>query len=489
MGIIRLEANAINIGMKFTMTKNKVISVILCGGSGTRLWPLSREENPKQFVEIADGQNLFLSTLQRSQSISDESIIICNNKHLSLVEKYNNNHKKSLIVCEPVSKNTAPAINAAVHLANQIDSDSILVIMPSDHKIDNVEAFNNAIRSAVSLANKGYLICIGVECKSAETGYGYIKCGGKIDELGWLVDCFIEKPELDLAEKLYKDSDCLWNAGIFVVSTRVLHELFFKLTSNIFDLTKSAIDSAKRTDSKIILNNEFWHMCPSISIDYAIVEKARNVATVKLQCDWTDLGSWDSLYHTLTKDVNLNHIEGDVIQDGVSNSLIYSPNKLAAVVGCDNLVVVNTSDCLLVCKRGESQRVKNVVEKMKLTLRKEVVSTTKVMRPWGFYESILHGAKYQVKKITVFPGEKLSLQKHHRRSEHWTIVHGSAEVQIGNNVSSLKENQSAYIPVEEIHRLSNIGKENLILIEVQFGEYLGEDDIERLEDKYHRHSN
>lgn len=466
-----------------------LVPVILCGGSGTRLWPLSRSSYPKQFVDLGNGKTLFKETVRRAQIVAKDAVpyIVTSDAHRFYAQAnlFECNQQATIIV-EPVPRNTAPAIAAAANIALSKDPDAVLLVMPSDHAMENIEAFKNAVVKGSQLAAAGYLVAFGIQPTAPETGFGYIKKGYAINKEGYVVDQFVEKPKEAVARELFESGNYYWNAGIFMFrADRYLEELKkYALTVGI--AVQKATTSAIATGNVISLKKDLFEQADAISIDYAVMEHTERAAMVPLNLPWIDLGSWEAFYSSKTKDTDKNVIEGDVISIDTQGCFINSRNRLIATIGLRNLAIVETTDAILVTSMNRSQEVRSIVDRLKKDKRPEADFNQLVYRPWGSYEGLTKGNRFQVKRIVVRPGEELSLQKHYHRAEHWIVVEGSAEVVLGDKKLFLTENQSTYIPVGEVHQLRNPGKIPLVVIEVQSGTYLGEDDIVRLSDKYHR---
>jgi len=462
-----------------------IIPVILSGGSGTRLWPLSRRESPKQFLKFFSKKSLFQETILRIPKYCSKPIIITNEDQRFLVKEQLKeiNIEPEAIVLEPMGKNTAPAITIAALKSIEYTSNPSLIVFSADHYIKNKKTFSNTISKAITSANKGNIVTLGVKPNKPETGYGYIK-GKKTSDSEYVVEEFIEKPSLKSAIKLSKSEDIFWNSGIFIFESLTILSEIKKFEP---DLYKSCVTSYKnkRKDLNFIkLSKDLFDKCPSISIDYAVMERTNLAKMIPLNTLWSDLGSWDSLLNIKTKDRHQNFLDGDIIENEVFNSYICSKDKLTVVQGLKDVVVVNTEDALFISRRDLSHNIKDIVSE--LDHRDEVRNHTHVNRPWGFFKVLEKRDNYQVKKINIKPHAKISLQKHMHRSEHWVVVKGTATVTKGKDVLEIQENESIYIPVEEIHRLENKTNKELEIIEVQTGKYLGEDDIIRYEDLYHR---
>ena len=477
------------------MSKKCIIPVILCGGSGSRLWPLSRKSYPKQFLSIDNKTNksLLQSTQERIKDIKGikDPILICSEEHRFLVAEQMReiNIKPNAILLEPFGRNTAPAITLAAIKALEIHKDPILLILSSDHIIEDEQQFRKVINVGIDYSWEGRLVTFGIIADYPDIGYGYIKSkepmhGSKLE--GSIIENFIEKPDINTARQLIKDNRYTWNSGMFL----------FKATQIIKEIESHAPDvlnaCKKSLEEKILdldfqrLNKNAFRNCPNISIDVAVMEKTSLGTVLPLEANWTDIGSWDAVWKISKKDTDNNFIEGNIIAKNSKNCYLRSEKRLIAAIGIQDLIVVETSDAILIADKAQSQEVKNIVNILKEKGIPEGQEHKKMYRPWGFYESIVEEPRWQVKVINVKPGEKLSLQMHHHRSEHWIVVSGTAKVEIDNKGIILHENQSCYIPLGSKHRLSNPGKIPLKLIEVQSGSYLGEDDIERFEDNYGR---
>ena len=432
---------------------------------------------------------MFKETVRRSQMVASDCVpyVVTSDAHRFYAQAnlYECNQQATIVV-EPVARNTAPAIAAAAFVALAQDSDAILLVMPSDHAIEDMNSFKAAVKKGEGLAEEGYLVTFGIEPTAPETGFGYIRKGKGINKEGYVVDQFIEKPSEDLAKSFLESNEYYWNAGIFMFrADRYLEELN-KYAANLEFLVQESVKGSTKIGNVIALNREAFERAEAISIDYAVMEQTENAALVPLRTTWTDLGSWEAFYNNKEKDENENVLEGDVIAVDTKRCYINSRNRLVATIGLDNLAVVETTDAILIAPLDRSQDVRLVVDQLKREKRPEATENRLVYRPWGSYEALAKGERFQVKRIIVRPGEELSLQKHYHRAEHWIVVAGSAEVILGNEKLFLTENQSTYIPVGEVHQLKNPGKIPLVVIEVQSGTYLGEDDIIRIEDKYHR---
>lgn len=473
-----------------------MIPVILSGGSGTRLWPLSRSSYPKQFLPITEEKTLFQLTLERISNLNQalanfqNPIIVTNENHRFIVAEQLRLQKTSAqILLEPIARNTAPAIAAAAELALSRGEDPVLLILAADHVIEQQEAFNQAVAVGLSAAESGKLVTFGIVPTAPETGYGYIKAQQKVEQSelkSYPVAEFVEKPNPATAEQYVADGSYLWNSGMFMFKASTYLQELETFNPAIAKNAKNAIQNSKNDLDFVRLDKTCFEQCPEDSIDYAVMEKTEHAVVVPLNANWNDVGAWNSVWEVSPKDENGNSLRGDVIAQDTHNSLIHAETRLVSTLGLENIIVIETADAVLVANQSKVQDIKKIVEKLKYTQRCEVDAHRKVYRPWGSYDSIDHGSRYQVKCIVVNPGQKLSLQMHHHRAEHWIVVNGTAKVRKGDETVILTENQSIYIPLGETHALENPGKVPLELIEVQSGSYLGEDDIVRFEDVYGR---
>jgi len=477
------------------MPSDAILPIILCGGSGSRLWPLSRKSFPKQFLNFnfTENKSLLQRTQNRTKLIKNikDPILICNEEHRFIVaEQMREIEIKPLsIILEPFGRNTAPAIAIAALKALEFYSDPNLLVLSSDHQINDEKKFSKAVLSGLDFSMQGKLVNFGIFPTSPETGFGYIKSQEKLnkDDLNCSkIDCFIEKPDFQTATQFLKDSRFTWNSGIFLFkASTILNELEEYLPELIKYSQKSLGEKLYDLDFQR-LDENYFSKCPDISIDCAVMEKTHNAYVLPLDAGWSDVGSWDSIWNISKKDAKGNVVEGNIHIENTKNCYLNSGNRLVAAVGLENLIVVDTSDAILVMKKDQSQALKNIVANLKSREVPQVFEHKKGFRPWGDYESLAKERQWQVKLIKVKSGESLSLQKHQYRSEHWIVVSGIAKVEIDGHEKFLKENQNAYIPAGAKHRLSNPGKNDLKIIEVQSGSYLGEDDIERFEDNYGR---
>ena len=474
----------------------KVKPVILSGGSGTRLWPLSRQLYPKQLLPLVSAQTLLQDTITRLENfpnVSDTVTVVCNDAHRFLVAEQLReiNVKADALLLEPVGRNTAPALTMAAIANREAGHDDILLVMPADHVIQDTKTFQLILSEGSSLAEKDMLVTFGIVPTKAETGYGYIKQGDSIDDKSFIIKQFVEKPDEATAQKYLDSGDFLWNSGMFMMKASIwLQQIGRHAPAILTACEKAYVDGKKELDFYRIDDAAFT-ACPSDSIDYAVAEKmvsdsSTKAAVVRLDAGWSDVGAWAELWNIGDKDEAGNVTHGDVVTVNSENSMFHSHHRLIAGVGLKDTVVVETADAILVAHRDQVQDVKQVVEWIKSENRDEHLSHRCVYRPWGHFDSIDKGERYQVKRIFVDPGAILSLQMHHHRAEHWIVVSGTANVTRGDETFIVTENQSTYIPVGTKHRLENTGSIPLEMIEVQSGSYLGEDDIVRFEDIYGR---
>lgn len=468
----------------------KILPVIMAGGSGTRLWPLSRTQYPKQFLKLSpDGYTLLQATLLRLKNLDcADPILICNEEHRFLAaEQMREIGITAKIILEPEGKNTAPAITlAALYQTQQAkDSDTIMLVLAADHVITEQAQFEHSIMQALELAKHDKLVTFGIVPTHAETGYGYIEKGNVVLN-GFQVQRFVEKPDAATAEQYLKSQKFLWNSGMFMFKADVYLNELQKYAQDIYSSCVASMQDTKADLDFIRIDKDAFKQCRSESIDYAVMEQTQDAVVVPLDANWNDVGSWSALWDIQNKDDQGNVIQGDVITVKSQNNYVFSESRLVSLLGVDNLVVIETKDAILVADKSKVQDIKKIVETIKEQGRTEHFCHREVYRPWGKYDSIDHAERYQVKRITVKPGQKLSIQMHHHRSEHWIVVNGTAKIHKGKESFLLTENQSTYIPLGEIHALENPGKVPLELIEVQSGSYLGEDDIVRFEDLYGR---
>ena len=467
-----------------------LIPVLLSGGVGSRLWPLSRESFPKQFQDLTSDLSMLQETAARVDGLSDVAppLVVCNEEHRFLVAEQFRNEKRSAgaIILEPEGKNTAPAVALAALRAVQSDAAAILLVLPADHVIRQVEAFCEAVEQGLPFAQDGQLVTFGIVPTSAETGYGYLKRGEELAPNAFTLAHFVEKPDLATAEGYLDSGEYCWNSGMFLFSAQAYLDELGKFQPAMLAACREAM-AATQTDIDFLrVDPKAFAACPADSIDYAVMEHTDRAVMVSLDCGWSDVGSWSALWDVADKDAQNNYIHGEVLVEDVKNSYLRSQDRLLAAVGVDNLVIVETPDAVMVADKNRVQDVKAIVNKLKAAGRDEAKHQYRVYRPWGSYESLVEGDQFKVKRIIVKPGERLSLQMHHHRAEHWVVVKGTAEVVRGEETMILSEDQSTYIPLGTKHRLSNPGVIPLELIEVQTGSYLGEDDIVRFEDVYGR---
>ncbi|MFN4279073.1 mannose-1-phosphate guanylyltransferase/mannose-6-phosphate isomerase [Thermosynechococcus sp.] len=469
------------------------IPVILSGGAGSRLWPLSRHAHPKQFMRLTpEGPSLLQQTWQRLQGLPQlqPPLVVANETHRFLVaEQFQElGVTPTRILLEPLGRNTAPAIAlAALYVTEVLATDAILLVLPADHLIQDVAAFQEGLQRALAPATKDWLVTFGIRPTSAHTGYGYIRQGEALgDPYTYRVAAFVEKPDLATAETYLAEGHYLWNSGMFLFRAQSFLAELAQQQPDILHYCRLALREAREDLDFIRLAEDPFSQCPSLSVDYGVMEKTQKAAVVPLECGWRDVGSWSSLWEVTPKDEFGNSCQGDVLTQDTKNCFVHSQHRLVALLGVENLIVVETADAVLIAHREATQQVKQVVEHLQALNRSEAYHHRVVYRPWGHYDAIDGGHRFQVKRITVKPGASLSLQQHHHRAEHWIVVRGTAEVTCNGKTFLLTENESTYIPVGAVHRLANPGKIPLEMIEVQSGAYLGEDDIVRFEDCYGR---
>lgn len=469
-----------------------IIPVILAGGSGTRLWPLSRELYPKQLIELVDEHSMLQNTVLRLEGMDNilEPVVTCNEEHRFMTAEHlkNINVNPASIVLEPVGRNTAPAIAISALLVLERFSDPVMLVLPADHVITETESFHRTVQNGYGHAKNGGLVTFGIVPRSPETGYGYIRKGEPLSDgkSAYAIDRFVEKPCQKDAEHYTASGEYCWNSGMFMFKASAILEEIETWAPDIVHCCRKAVENGREDLDFFRLDRESFEKTPSDSIDYKVMEKTAKGVMIACDIGWNDMGSFDALWQAGEMDENRNVIKGDVLAQEVTNSYIASENRLVAAVGLESHVVVETKDAVLVAARDRVQNVKALVEKLKETGRPEAVNHSKVYRPWGAYETMDVEERFQVKRLTVKPGASLSLQKHYHRAEHWTVVSGTAFITRGEETMLLKEDESTYIPLGVLHRLENPGKIPLELIEVQSGAYLGEDDIVRYEDIYGR---
>jgi mannose-1-phosphate guanylyltransferase/mannose-6-phosphate isomerase len=469
-----------------------IVPVLLSGGTGTRLWPLSREAYPKQLLPLIGSETMLQQTMMRAMDRTRFAapLVVANQEHRFIIAEQLRalGITDATIVLEPKGRNTAPAAAIAALSAMQRDPEACILIMPADHAIQDVEAFQAAVETGARAAQAGRFVLFGMRPTDPATGYGYIRMGAALAEAPGVhqVAAFVEKPERATAETYLASGDYLWNGGIFLLPAQALVDEFERLAPDLLAHAKAALREASRDIDFLRLDPTAFSKCPSISIDYAIMEKTERAVVVPADFGWTDVGSWSALWDVGEKDQAGNVSVGDVVAEGVTNSYLRSDGPIVAALGVEDLIVVATPDVVLVTPKSRDQDVKLLVERLKADGREAATQAPQVHRPWGFYQSVHNGERFQVKRITVNPGAKLSLQKHFHRAEHWVVVNGTALVTRDNEQILLRENESIFLPLGCIHRLENPGRLPLNLIEVQSGPYLGEDDIVRIEDVYAR---
>ena len=468
----------------------KIIPVILSGGSGTRLWPLSRKQYPKQYLPLVSENTMLQETILRLDGLDNlaDPIIICNVDHRFLVAEQCQqiNIKNPTILLEPIGRNTAPAIAAAALQSVKDSNDVVLLILSADHVIQDIEAFHKAIKIANNKAQDGRLVTFGIVPTDANTGYGYIKSSKDNNGGAYQVEGFVEKPDLQTAQSYLEQGNYLWNSGMFMFQANTLINELAIHSPDIVKAVSNSIVNATQDLDFIRLEEQAFTSSPSDSIDYALMEKSRNVVVVPLDAGWNDIGSWSALYDIGTKDNNGNVIKGDVITQDTTNTYINANHHMVATIGVDNLIVVDTPDATFIATQDKAQEVKSIVAHLQSNNRGECSDHRKVYRPWGWYDSIECGKYFQVKRLHVNPGAKLSLQMHNQRAEHWVVVSGTATATNGEEILTLQKGESTYIPLGVTHALENRTNDPLEIIEVQSGAYLGEDDIVRFEDIYGR---
>ena len=466
----------------------KITPIILSGGSGTRLWPLSRKDRPKQFLQLYGNHSMLQETILRLSGIEniDKPIIVCNENHRFLVaQQCHDIDIEPTIILEPIGRNTAPAITVAAIQSIREFEDTVLLVLSADHKIENIEGFHHAISIAKKTVIEKKLVTFGVMPTRPNTGYGYIKYSG-IDNEPSKVERFVEKPNLEKANEYFISKEYLWNSGMFMFTSKYFLDELKKFNPEIYQKSLEAIERSSKDMDFLRLDEKSFNSCPSDSIDYALMEKSDNVFVIPVDIGWSDLGTFESLRDSKTKDINGNIFEGDVISFDTNNTFIRSSERLVATFGISNMTIINTEDALLISDNTQSENVKDIVKALVESKRSEHVHHRKVHRPWGWYDSIEQGKHFKVKRLHINPKAKLSVQKHQKRAEHWVLISGSVIATKGENAFAMKKGDSIFIPKGEIHSLSNPNDEYAEIIEVQSGSYLGEDDIERFEDIYGR---
>ena len=472
-----------------------LIPVILSGGAGSRLWPVSREASPKPFMKVGDGGTLLRKTFDRACALPGvaEVVTVTNREYLFKTrDEYGRDRRTGTFILEPFGRNTAPAIAmAALHVESRHGADVPMVVLPADHLIQDMAAFTRDAEAAAALASEGRLVTFGIRPDRPETGFGYIELGAALPgQRGNAVARFVEKPYLELAQKYVDSGNYLWNSGMFCFTAGAYLEALGRHQPAMLEAAracwKASNDRADKELHIVEIDGDCFAQLADISVDYAVMEKADNAAVVPAAFDWSDIGSWSAIHQAVTSDAAGNSVVGEAILVDVSNAYIQTDGRLVAAVGIDNVVIVDTPDALLVADRSRSQDVKKVVEQLKLAQHESVKTHRTVARPWGTYTVLEQGDGFKIKRIVVKPGQSLSLQMHHHRSEHWVVVSGTARVTNGEEVFLVRKNESTYIPAGNRHRLENPGIMDLVMIEVQSGDYLGEDDIVRFKDDYGR---
>ena len=472
------------------MSEHQIIPVLISGGAGTRLWPLSREAFPKQFLAVQGPHTLFQQTALRFADAGSfaRPMVVANDEHRFIVLEQLRaiGIDQSPLLTEPVGRNTAPAAAVAAMHAMELDPNAVIMITPTDHVVGDEAALRNAIRAGLPSARAGRMVLFGIEPEAPVTGYGYIQRATEIMHGVFEVGRFIEKPDQHTTDRLVSARSYLWNSGIVLASARHLIAELEQHVPEVIEKTRQALAYGDRDLGILRLAKNHFSASPSISLDHAVMERTKKAAVVPVSCGWTDIGAWSQLHDISGQDKDGNALHGEVVCDGARHCYLRGEGSLVAAVGVDDLIVVATDDVVLVTRKGCDQNVKLLVERLKKENRTAAVTSRRVHRPWGFYESIEQGHRYQVKRITVHPGAKLSLQKHFHRAEHWVVVNGTALVTRDDEQLLVRENESVYLPLGAVHRLENPGKLPLNLIEVQSGAYLAEDDIVRIDDVYQR---
>ena len=469
-----------------------VVPVILCGGSGSRLWPMSRRLLPKQFLPLVTEKTLLQDTVLRTRGLAGcgAPVVVTNAEHrfLAADQLAEISMAPRALLLEPVGRNTAPAVAAAALLVLRDAPDAVLLVQPADHLIGHEAAFHAAVVEAVAAAREGHLVTFGVPPTEPATGYGYIEAGDALAGNAFRIRRFVEKPTLEKARAFLAQGGFYWNSGMFVFRAQRFVEELGQLRPEILAAVRSALEKSTRDLDFLRLDTEAFAACPAVSVDYAVMERTGAGAMVRAAMRWSDVGSWSSLWEAAARDAAGNALRGDVAVRDASGCYVHAGSRHVSLLGAQDLVVVETTDAVLVAARNRAQEVKEVVEQLDLEKRTEHVSHSRVHRPWGYYESVDAGPNFQVKRLMVKPGHKLSLQSHRQRAEHWVVVSGTARVTRGDEVFDLPSNRSTFIPIGTKHRLENAGSEPLLIVEVQSGTYLGEDDIVRYEDSYNRDS-
>jgi len=466
----------------------KIVPVVLAGGSGTRLWPLSRSSHPKQFIKITSENNsLFQNTFNRLPKKFSRPVVICNEAHrfIAAEQLREMDIEPETIILESNGKNTAPAIALAAFEIINFNPDAIMLVLASDHDIKDEKEFHQCLSRAKKGAEDNRLITFGIKPSRPDTNYGYIKANKCLDDI-LQIDSFKEKPSAEIAADYISNGDYFWNSGMFMFKAKVFLEELRKFEPEIFECCRKAISNPNRDQNFTRFDYYVFDKCPEKSIDVGVMERTNNGGMVVLDAQWSDLGTWESIWHTTSKNKSGNVEYGDIVSINSKNSLIYSPFQLTSVIGIENLTIVNTQDALLISKTDEVKNINQLLVQLKTLNKKELTDNNLVYRPWGYFNSISCNDNYQIKVISLNPGAEISLQKHEHRSEHWVVTSGIATVTLADKVFDLRINESTFIPAGEIHRLSNNQTIELKLIEIQTGDYLGEDDIIRFDDLYKR---
>lgn len=463
-----------------------LIPVVLAGGSGTRLWPLSRKSYPKQFQRLLSEQSLLQTTLQRAKNATEQApILVCHEDHrFTTAEQLREaGIAHQGILLEPLGRNTAPAIALAAFHALSLSDDPTLLILPADHHIHSTEDFTRSVNLAAQVAHQNRLVCLGATATKAHTGYGYIEMGAELENTAFEIQRFVEKPDQSTAEHYLEDGGFVWNCGIFIFKAKTYLEELQTHAPEVYSASLAAFQNALTDLDFIRVDVKTFHTCPNISIDYAVMEHTQHGAVVPLDSAWSDIGDWHELWQTSDKDPHGNALTGDVVQLHSQNSLVHAHHRLVTTLGVQDLIIVETSDAVLIANKHHTQQQKDLIQTLEAQQRIELLAHSEVYRPWGKYDVIDLGSGYQVKRITVNPKRRISLQRHQHRAEHWVVVTGTARVTLEDKVFSVNHNESTFIPVGTIHCLENPMDTPLELIEIQSGKYLGEDDIERFEHK------
>ena len=480
--------------MSQSKTSSTLIPVILSGGAGTRLWPVSRRAHPKPFMELVDGETLAEKTLLRAKAVAGDAPVITVTSRdyyfytRDLYDGVKNKTGDEQFLLEPMGRNTAPAIAlAAMSVRDNVHENASLLVMPADHLIEDLRKFKASVKEAFQLSNEGFLVTFGIHPTHAETGFGYIRQGEALTKNGgYRVAEFVEKPDEATAIKYLESGEYHWNSGMFCFQASTFLESLERLAPDVYEAVNRVWEATDKSQTPIEFPADLFSECPSISIDYAVMERAENTAVVASEFGWSDIGSWKAISELYESDESGNRIRGKAVMVGSTECFVQGDDRVIAAVGVNNLIIVDTGDAVLVADRHQAQDVKEVVTQL-TELKHEAVDFHKtVHRPWGSFTILEDAADCKVKRLVVKPGQVLSLQRHHRRAEHWTVLRGTAKVRLGDDEFLLKANQSTYVPTDTLHRLENPGDEDIHLIEVQTGGYFGEDDIERLEDIYGR---